>query len=303
MSQVPGSAASEPLPGETPPASAQAGTAAGGGAQEVEQLRADAAKFKAEAERLKGFQSLYTQGKQSGVWDAVEGMVKGTNPEGAKAKWQELEQAKQVADEVQKMGGIAVLRDYHDIFSAANQPPAAAPAAPNAAPVQGFTEEQIRAMTTDTYTSLRSKEQVASAKTAALTQVAEKLGFPLTEDSTRKLLGALDRELESVTQGVRDPLTEEVGQAGQRLLDWLTAVRTTAPETPGQPAPAAAPVIPAMNGRVPSGQAPPLTPRQMTPAQRRDAAMTMARQERANMPAPVGAGGEEIPMDTIHSYE
>ena len=286
MSQLPNS--SEPPVGEIPTGSAQPQGTAGAAVQVDPQQKIAA--LEAQLAEVKGFQGLFTKAHQIGMGQDLKALLQNGNLAEAKAKWESMRSAAQVAAEVQQLGGLAKFREYHGILGDLDTPPAipvgqSAPAMPGQAPVgQGpsLSADAIRAIVREETESVQNANAQAGYRQSAIQGIATSLGLPLNEANLRLLAGALNAELATVTAGARDPLQEEVKQAGQSVAQFLGAVRNQGAITT-QPGPT---IPPLMNGNIPGGQQPAPRPAQMNSDQKRVAARQLAETALRNQSVP-----------------
>lgn len=313
MTQTDAVAAGEPPNTGTtqtqPAVQADPNQAAPAAAPPAPDLLAQLHKAQSDVDRFKGFQDIYTRGKQSGVWDGVERYLEGANPAEAQARWNRAEQAIQVLDEVEKMGGWdQVKRDWRLINdpNALSELEGGAPPKPQAAqPEPGISKDDMQRMVQSAVQAALSTRDVADAQTRTATNLVQQYGLATKTDSTDPyvldlIAGALERDLRGVTQGVRDPTPEEVALAGQRVAQALFVPLRV--QGAGAPIPAPNPNIPpGMNAKQPSGQQPTKPPGQMTREERSQAARQRVREilqptHDASGPAP------QLPDDGLHSF-
>jgi hypothetical protein len=311
MSQIPAVPQPEPLVGEVPAPAQPTGTGQGQVAVsvspnqvvvpqapqapaaplapqvDVAALQAELEATKAEADRLKGFQAVYTRAKQSGVWDGVENLLDGTNPEGAKAKWEALNQGQSVLSEIEAMGGWERVKADYQLLNDVS-PAAQTPTTPQQPPVQdnvvgqGDINAVIQSQVEKKVAEMFAAIDRTGTKQEAAEAIAKEYGLatdgnPANPAVLTMIQGAIDRDLEQVTSGLREPELGEIQAAGQRVAQTLFApLRASGAPTvpPTIPEPQALP--PGMNARVPSGQQPAKPVSEYTREEQRAAARQLA---------------------------
>jgi len=293
MSQLP-NAGSEPQGGETPKASAQPGTAVAQQAVQTDPNQVapvapvvpagpspdEFTRLQGEVDRLKGFQKIYTQAHQAGVWEPITKLLDGRKPDEAKATWKSYQDALALKSEIDKRGGWDRVKGDFELLNA--EPTGMEPQTP----VAPNTDDWVRKADFDQrfdemFRTRVNQMDVAASKEEVAATIVKEYGLA-TENNPADpyvlslISGALDRDLQEVTEGLRDPFPEEIGAAGKRVAIALfdraraSAAATIQPK-PGTPAP------PGANGRVPGGQQPSKPVSQLTRDEARDAALSMAR--------------------------
>lgn len=226
-------------------------------------LSAEVEKWKGEADKLKGFQSLYTQAHQAGTWPLAEELLKahGGDVQAAKLDIESMRQAKSQLAEIEKLGGFAKMREAYDIIYAnPAETPVEVQPQPATPGANYVTKEGLDEMVRNLVRSERTRATLEDSMTGMVEAIAKDGGLatdgnPAKPEQLDMLRGALERRLVAITKGARDPLPGEVQAAAREVLEGLI--------TPARASGAGLaatretlPVPPAVNGRGPGGQQP-----------------------------------------------
>ena len=283
--------APEPKPAE-PPKAAPGGTGeqvVADAAKEVERLTQELAKVKRENEDLSTWKPNFTWASQAGLVDAAkEAREKYKKPEAFK---DELRRLREAADEVDKLGGIEVVRALSAIEPAggpspASPPPAKAPSGPALDP------EEVRRLIREEAALMRSQAEIQEGLqevSEAVLEEVKKAGATVDADI---LTTAIRARAQALAEG-RTMTPEDIGQAGHQVLERMVAPMLGAKLAGENPAAQSAP--PTANARGPGGQQPPKPLRDMTEAEIMAASVARVAETMGKRPAPLPDAGNDLP--------
>ena len=280
--------------------------------QDLDAARADAERWKTEAEKRSGYEKVFTKSNQTGALELAKQMLpEGSSIEEAKAHVQAIEDAVKLQQDIAAMGGMDKIKEnadaYELLYGEVNPAVAPTPGAPQAAPAaqspEFVTRGELGKVVSEALATAEGVRSIATAKQNVAVAIARDAGLatddkPVDAETLDMITGALDRAIAKQTLGARDPDVEDIAAAGQGVLSKLiTPLRASGAVLPANQA--QTPMPSAMNARGPGGQQPAKPVGEMTEEEQRARAQEVAQQTLEGLGAPAAPVAQ---TDHLHRF-